>query len=170
MPDLREWLHHSKHYPRDHYRLIVRTLVIEVALACAFAIALHGVITRAEGNPNHPLRKAGGWFGSALGHDKGPRSYPTSVWRQALASACPPDHAPGVSLALRDGRIVSGFVAFYTNTGDDDDRDIALHHPITVQWPRTEPVPLPPGSLDLLIIPAREIVWLTVSYHRALGG
>lgn len=165
MPDLRTLLHHPKAYPRNHYRLIIRTVVIQVALACVFAIAVHGVITRAESNENHPLRKIGARLGRALGHDKGPRSYNSSVWRRAMAEACPPDHAPEVSLALRDGRIMSGFVAFYTNTGDDDGRDIALQHPMTVQWPNAEPVTLPAADLDVIVIPAREIVWMTVAYQ-----
>jgi Family of unknown function (DUF6338) len=159
-------LAHPNDYLREHYRLITRFMVIEVALACAFAIVTHGTMTRAERNEHHPLRWIGTRVGRVLGHDRGARSYSSSVWRRMLADACPPDHAPKVSLALKDGRILSGFVAYYTNTGDDDERDVALQHPMTVQWPKAAPYQLPRTDLDVLIVPAREIIWLSVSYER----
>jgi len=144
MPDPGAWLRHGSRYADRHYRLVVRTLAIEVGLACLAALAAYQLVAR---------------FGGPAG-----KMHRRSVWFQVLRAARPKDMVPWVHVHLSDKTDIWGYVAYYSPEESLADREIALQGPGLAVQRLGEPAPVVMNNWASLTVAHRDILYIKVLY------
>jgi hypothetical protein len=120
-----------------HYRLVLRTTAIEVALACALAVLVASRIGRGR------IRSVTTWF---------------AVFRDNV----PPQSRALLRIETTSGTIYQGYVGAYT--ADDvppDEREIVLAPPLTIQRKGMAEVPI---EWDRVILSGSQIATITAAY------
>jgi hypothetical protein len=146
MPSPGQWLRHPHPYIVEHYRLIIRTLVLEVGLASGLAlIAAHVLLPRT-------------W--------RGTQARPHNTISVVLHETATEPSAPFVQLRTCHGTLFSGLVAAHDHSGPRADRQIALRPPLAVQRPGDEsPHPIPPGW-QRVVLPVADVAEMHVAFVR----
>lgn len=148
MPSAGQWLGAPHSYVTAHYRLIARTLVLEVGLAsCMALIAARGLLPRQ-------------WRCS--------QSRPHSTISVVLhETATEPSSVPFVQLRTVQGTLFTGIVASHDASGPRNDRQIALRPPLSVHRPGADTA----SSLrwPRLVLPVADIAEMHVTYVREEG-
>ncbi|SFT98588.1 hypothetical protein SAMN05660657_04463 [Geodermatophilus amargosae] len=148
MPDPRRWLESGQTYVEDEYRLIVRAVVVEVVLALALAIAFDLLLRkRARGDMAN-----GG------------------IWYQLLRAEVPADKVPWVSLKLKNGPYIAGYVARYSTGKELDDREMVLKHNPANTGMKLQPQEAGSGlerldGWDRVVVPGSEIQYWKLEYR-----
>jgi small nuclear ribonucleoprotein (snRNP)-like protein len=104
--DLSQWIERGNGYARRHPALIARTVLLEVFLACGFAMLTDFVQAR--------VNRETGQISSG------------GLWFQSLRQDKPPDAASWVQVRLTDGTTFWGFVRGFTASETLADREIVL--------------------------------------------
>ena len=107
MPDPRRLLDPNDPYAKDHYLLILRTLVLQGSLALIAAWAWHLFLARRQGGAT--IRQV-------------------SAWTQVFKRDCPKGHDAYVRVRLEGGTIYSGLVANFSSDLEVDGRDSSWPH------------------------------------------
>lgn len=163
-PDFGVWIKDPKGYASSHYSLLARTILLELAIALAAALAAHHLINRwSRTDAESKWRRVAYRL---LGLSPDDRSHESAVWRQAIAEYRPAKHVAAAAVSVADGTVYSGVIALYTNTEADDERDLALHMPVTViRGNKSEKMEA--ENAKYFVLPAREIKSMIV-YHKPI--
>jgi Family of unknown function (DUF6338) len=143
MPDPRRLLDPKDSYARDHYRLVLRTLVLQGSLALAAAWVWHIVLAVRQG---------------------GATIRPISAWTRVFKWDCPKDHDAYVRVRLEGGIIYFGLVANFTSDLEVDGRELILAQPMESRTGE-KPMAAVPGKYQRVIIPDSAIEVMSVIYH-----
>jgi hypothetical protein len=109
MPDPRRLLDPKDPYAKDHYLLILRTLVLQGSLALTAAWAWHLFLAWRQGEAT--IRQV-------------------SACTQVFKRDCPKGHNAYVRVRLEGGTIYSGLVANFSSDLEVDGRELVLAPPI----------------------------------------
>lgn len=130
-------------YARDHYRLILRTLVLQASLALTAVWAWDMVLTRGQG---------------------GATIRPVSAWTQVLKRDRPKDHDAYVRVRLHGGIIYTGLVADFSPDLEVDGRELILARPLASRTGENAMTALPP-KYQRVVIRGSEIEVISVDYR-----
>ncbi len=143
LPDPRRLLEPKGSYARDHYRLLFRTLVLEVSLALTAVWAWDTVLTRTQG---------------------GATIRTVSAWTQVLKRDRPKDHDAYVRVRLHDGVVYSGLVAHFSPDLEVDGRELILAPPLESST-GDKPTTALPVVYQRVVIRGSAIDVLSVEYR-----
>lgn len=143
-------------YARQHVPAIAVSVVVELVLACAFAVLVDLVLAR-------------------RGHET-TSVQPQTAWRVVFRTDRPRDTVPWVHVHLEDGSSFFGFLRSHTASGDPDDREIVLEgteltylgQPLLGGDAVEETVI--GGRWDRVVIPASRVKYLRVQYRDVTTG
>ena len=145
MPDVGAWLRHGNSYFVDHYRLVFRTALVEVALACALAAAAAWGLGEFSGTQGHVSKR--------------------SIWFAVLRSDRPSGKVPWVHVHLKSGADYWGFVGYYSAEMAQLDREISLIGPdLQYRAPNTDAVRQLDANWETVIIAAADVEYIKVNY------
>lgn len=139
--DLAAWVGNDGDYRESHLKQAALTVILVLGVAIFFALLIFMIASRKA--PHGAEFPASG-----------------SVWVHAIGDR-PTDVFPWVGIAMLDGSLVEGFLHSQTTTDATNDRDIALTAPVYVSPPGQSRLFSP---IDRIIVPAREIRYLTVRH------
>ncbi|EEW50847.1 hypothetical protein HMPREF0290_0541 [Corynebacterium efficiens YS-314] len=88
----------------------------------------------------------------------------TSGWTKALREQLPEGSIPEVTIGTHSGGLWKGRVVHYTADLELENREIVLRPPFEIQLGTEVKHPNPGWSS--IVIPAKEISWMAVSYRR----
>jgi hypothetical protein len=143
MPDPRRFLDPKDPYAKDHYLLILRTLVLQGSLALTAAWAWHLVLAWRQGGAT--IRQA-------------------SAWTQVLERDCPKGHDAYVRVRLEGGTIYSGLVANFSSDLEVDGRELVLAPPIASKTGENQMTAMP-GQYQRVVIRGSAIEVVSVEYR-----
>lgn len=143
MPDPRRLLDPKDPYAKDHYLLILRTLVLQGSLALTAAWAWHLVLA---------WRQAGATIRQA------------SAWTRVLKRDCPKGHDAYVRVRLEGGTIYSGLVANFSSDLEVDGRELVLAPPIASKTGENQMTAMP-GQYQRVLIRGSAIEVMSVEYR-----
>jgi hypothetical protein len=147
MPDPRQLLQHGN-YIRNEYRLVTRTLVIEVGLALAASWFAHFLLSRRQGGAS--IRQI-------------------SAWTQVFKKDKPPGHDAYVRVRLNGGAVYYGAVANFTSGLDTEGRELVLAPPLYAKAnANDEPSPLP-SVYQRIVVSGDAIEILSIDYRPSAG-
>jgi hypothetical protein len=143
------WLAAGEAYARDHLTLIVVSVAVELALACAFAIGYDVLLARRRGEAATVQQR--------------------SAWAQALRADRPRGTRAWAHAQLENGTSFYGYVRSYTPSGPLAERELVLEG---------EALSCETGSGTKVIgedwrrvvIPGSKITYLRVTYLDAVTG
>lgn len=145
MPDPRQLLQHSN-YIRNEYRLVTRTLVIEIGIALAASGFAHFLLSRREG---------------------GASIRPISAWTQVFKKDKPPGYDAYVRVRLNGGSVYYGTVANFTSGQDTEGRELVLAPPLYAKANTDdEPSPLP-GVYQRIVVSGNAVEILSIDYRSS---
>lgn len=162
MPDVRLWLQDPSHYITTRYRLVARTIALEVALATVLAAF-------ADRSLNYAQRNSVLWRIRRLGehvlrHDPTRTVSPFPVlWTVFSLGEAGSERA--ASVRTRNGDVFTGKVAAYATGDSDQDRDIALRAPVEVLRARGDRTVLD-EPWRVVVVPGAEITELAVTFLK----
>lgn len=113
MPDSGQLFANSAGYVAGHYRLILRTLLIEGGIALGIAGGLQWMRLRRVRS----------------------RLRPISTWTKVFREECPPGYVPHVQVRLSNGITYIGRVGYFTADLESSDRELILVPPLYVKRP-----------------------------------
>ncbi len=143
MPDPKRLLEPGGSYARDHYRLILRTLVLQEALALVTALAWHLFLAKKQG---------------------GATIRPISAWTQVFKRDCPRGHDAYVRVRLEGGVIYSGLVANFTSDLEVGGRELILAPPMASKT-SDNPMMAVPRQYQRVVIQGSAIQVMSVEYR-----
>lgn len=143
MPDPRRLLDPKDPYAKDHYLLILRTLVLQGSLALTAAWAWHLVLAWRQGGAT--IRQA-------------------SAWTRVLKRDCPKGHDAYVRVRLEGGTIYSGLVANFSSDLEVDGRELVLAPPIASKTGENQMTAMP-GQYQRVLIRGSAIEVMSVEYR-----
>jgi Family of unknown function (DUF6338) len=148
MPDPRLWIHEGSRYFEHHYRLIGRTLFVELGVACLLAWAPH--------RWDEQFRKITRWFLPATSKPR--MSQDPVLYGVTRGELRPGDGELGIVARLQDGTIYSGMFGGLDFGYDRDASFLALQGEIARSLQGQKgPVPMKPGRHGRLVISLAEI-------------
>jgi Family of unknown function (DUF6338) len=157
LPDLGEWIARgNKAYLIDHYRLVARFMIAEVAIALLLAFLANLAVLTAN---RWPTRVQGWW--RRVHHSFGPMG-PETAWQKAFRLDVPSGASPFVRVRLKDGPVYQGAVDGFSTDTSRDDRELALGPPLSRAGGNDERLS-PLAGWQRVVVPASEIevLWLT---------
>jgi len=174
LPDPRRLLEPRSSYARDHYRLLLRTLVLQASLALAATWVWHIFLAN---EPWHSLfankqgeaavRPVSAWR-KVVSKARQVFSKATirrvSAWTQVFKRDCPKDHDAYVCVRLHDGVIYSGKVANFTPDLEVDGRELVLAQPMESKA-GDNPMTAVPGKYQRVVILGSAIEVMSVEYQ-----
>jgi uncharacterized protein DUF6338 len=107
MPDPGAWLEQGHRYVNEHYRLIARTFLIEIAIAAALALLADWLLS-----------------GTARG-----RIVPGSLWFHLLRMQRPENTVPWIHARLKDETEFWGYLGDYTPEEKLENRELSIVGP-----------------------------------------
>jgi hypothetical protein len=143
MPDPRRLLDPKDPYAKDHYLLILRTLVLQGSLALTAAWAWHLVLAWRQGGAT--IRQV-------------------SAWTQVFKRDCPKGHDAHVRVRLEGGIIYSGLVANFSSDLAVDGRELVLAPPIASKTGENQMTAVP-GQYQRVVIRGSAIEVMSVEYR-----
>lgn len=143
MPDSRRLLEPQGSYARDHYRLILRTLVLQGSLALTAAWLWHLLLARRQGGAT--IRQV-------------------SAWTQAFKRDCPKGHDAYARVRLQGGVIYSGLVANFSSDLEVDGRELILAPPMASKTGEN-PLTAVPGQYQRVVIRGSAVEVMSVEYR-----
>jgi hypothetical protein len=143
MPDPRRLLDSQDSYAKDHYRLILRTLVLQESLALTAAWRWHVFLARKQG---------------------GATIRPVSAWTQVFKRDCPKGHDAYVRVRLEGGVIYSGLVANFSSDLEVDERELILAPPVASRTGEN-PLTAVPVQYQRVVIRGSAIEVISVEYR-----
>ncbi len=143
LPDPKRLLEPKGAYAKDHYRLILRTLVLEASLALAAAWAWHLVLAKRQG---------------------GATIRPISAWTQVFKRDCPKGHDAYVRVRLNGGVIYAGLVANFTSDLEVDGRELVLAQPMASRASKDRMAAVP-AQYQRAVILGSAIEVMSVEYR-----
>jgi Family of unknown function (DUF6338) len=143
LPDPERLLEPQGSYVRDHYWLLLRTLLLQTSLALGAAGALHLILDREEDKAT--IR-------------------PISAWTQVFKRDCPKDHDAYVRVRLDGGVVYSGLVANFTSDLEVDGRELVLAQPMASRTGQN-PMTAVPGQYQRVVIRGSAIEVMSVEYR-----
>jgi hypothetical protein len=146
MPDPKRLLDPQDSYATDHYRLILRTLVLQGSLALTAAWAWHLLLARKQGGAT--IRQV-------------------SAWTQVFKRDCPKGHDAYVRVRLEGGVIYSGLVANFAADLEVDGRELVLAPPMASRTGEN-PMTAVPGQYQRVVIRGSAIEVMSVEYRPKL--
>jgi hypothetical protein len=148
-PSPAAWLAQGEAYARDHLTLIVVSVAVELALACAFAVGYDELRARRRGE-RATVQQRSAWA-QALRVDR-PRG--TRAWAHAL---------------LENGTSFYGYVRSYTPSGPLAERELVLEgDALTFEDDSGQKVI--GETWRRVVIPGSKITYLRVTYLDAVTG
>lgn len=167
MPDVGRWAASPGTYFRLHYRLIARTSLFELGIACLLVVLAERSLNhpRPERGAAHRLQAAGRWL--LRHHDA--RVQPHTAWWWTFRAVAPTGSVPQLSVETKEGVRYTGKLAAYSPRAGGEDRDIVLQTPVevisvdTARWIENGP----PGYWQFIVLPAETIQATTVRYVPA---
>jgi Family of unknown function (DUF6338) len=143
MPDPRRLLDPKDAYAKDHYVLILRTLVLQGSLALTAAWAWHLFLAWRQGGAT--IRQV-------------------SAWTQVFKRDCPEGHDAYARVRLEGGIIYSGLVANFSSDLDVDGRELVLAPPIASKTGENQMTAVP-GQYQRIVIRGSAIEVMSVEYR-----
>jgi len=143
MPDPKRLLDPHGSYARDHYRLILRALVLQESLALTAAWAWHIFLARRQGGAT--IRQV-------------------SAWTQVFKRDCPKGHDAYVRVRLDGGVIYSGLVANFSSDLEVDGRELILAQPMASRTGEN-PMTSVPGQYQRVAIRGSAIEVMSIEYR-----
>ena len=143
MPDPRRLLDPQDSYARNHYLLILRTLVLQGSLALTAAWAWHLFLAWRQGEAT--IRQV-------------------SAWTQVFKRDCPKGHDAYVRVRLEGGTIYSGLVANFSSDLEVDGRELVLAPPIASKTGENQMTAMP-GQYQRVVIRGSAIEVMSVEYR-----
>jgi Family of unknown function (DUF6338) len=143
MPDPRRLLDPKDAYAKDHYVLILRTLVLQGSLALTAAWAWHLFLAWRQGGAT--IRQV-------------------SAWTQVFKRDCPEGHDAYARVRLEGGIIYSGLVANFSSDLDVDGRELVLAPPIASKTGENQMTAVP-GQYQRVVIRGSAIEVMSVEYR-----
>src|SRR6266545_600267 len=143
MPDPRRLLEPRDSYARDHYRLILRTVVLQGPLALAAAWIWHMFLARTQGGAT--IRQV-------------------SAWTQVFKRDCPKDHDAHARVRLDSGVTYFGLVANFSSDLEVDGRELILAPPLAFRTGE-KPITAVPAKYQRVVIRGSAIEFMSVEYR-----
>jgi hypothetical protein len=141
MPDPGAWLRQGNEYVQAQYRLVMRTLLIELGIAISFAVLANMVFRRAS---NGKLQRVSAWF-------------------KLFRVDRPNDAIPYARVQLKNGEVYGGYVLHYSEDLPLSDRELILGPPLKHRMVEGDPHELD-ESWQRVTIAGPEIQTIWVSY------
>lgn len=130
-------------YLAGHYRLVLRALVAEVAIALLAAVGLHLILTRRAGGATIRF---------------------VSPWTKVFRHECPAGYRPEARVRLNDGTMYVGAVGHFTSDLEPEGRELVLVPPLWSKSPTDATLAAVPEEWQRIVIRATNIDSLTVRY------
>lgn len=146
MPDPDSLFSGTGHYVAHHYRLILRTLLVEGFIALSIAASFHWI--RAARVRAH-LR-------------------PVSTWTRVFREECPAGFLPHVQIRLTNGMTYIGQVGHFTADLETADREIVLVPPLYVKKPDGQFKDMP-SEWQRVVLYGTSVESLMVQYRPESG-
>jgi Family of unknown function (DUF6338) len=143
MPDPRKLLQHGNYISKE-YRLLTRTLVIEVAIALAASGFTHCLLSRRGGRAS--IRQI-------------------SAWTQVFKKDKPPGHDAYVRVRLSGGAVYYGAVANFTSGLDTAGRELVLGPSLYAKAEPDSELSLLPRVVQRIVISGDAIEVLSIDYQ-----
>jgi hypothetical protein len=174
LPDPRRLLEPRSSYPRDHYRLLLRTLVLQASLALAAVWVWHIFLAN---KPWHSLfankqgeaevRPVSAWR-KVVSKARQVFSKATirrvSAWTQVLRRDCPKGQEAYVRVRLANGVVYSGLVADFTPDLEVDGRELVLAQPMASKTGDNPMTPVP-RQYERVVIRGGAVEVMSVEYR-----
>jgi hypothetical protein len=145
MPDPDRLFAGTGDYVIRHYRLILRTLLLEGGIALAIA----------------------GGFQWARTRRSRARLRPVSTWTKVFREECPPGFLPHVQVRLANGMIYVGQVGHFTADLETSEREIVLVPPLYVKKPDGQ-LKAMPQEWQRIVLSGESLESLVVQYRPDL--
>jgi Family of unknown function (DUF6338) len=142
IPDPGAWLRAPESYVASHYRLIGRTLLVELALAIGFAVLAS-------------------WWLSRRGSGD---IAPVSIWFQVFRTKTPEGMLPFVKVQVKSGSVYGGVVSGYRTDLPLEDRELVLSPPLSWRPTASEDPQDLPLDWERVVLAGSEIQVMWVSY------
>ncbi len=143
MPDPKRLLDPRASYAKDHYRLVLRTLVLQESLALTAASAWHIILAKKQSGAT--IRQV-------------------SAWTQVFKRDRPKGHDAYVRVRLEGGVIYSGLVANFRDDLEVDGRELILAPPMASKTGEN-PMTAVPGQYQRVVIRGSAIEVVSVEYR-----
>jgi hypothetical protein len=142
MPDPNSLFSGTGNYVTSHYRLILRTLLLEGIIALTIAAGFHWIRTRR-------IRA---------------RLRPVSTWTRVFREDCPDGFLPHAQIRLSNGMTYIGQVGHFTADLETADREIVLVPPLYVKKPDGQLKDMPP-EWQRVVLSGASVDSLVVQYR-----
>lgn len=142
MPDPRRLLGDGQDYLADEYRLILRALLIQVAIALGLALLTHTVLARTSGAS---IRQR-------------------SAWSSVLHHELPAGYQAHVRVRLADETVFVGRVAQFTANLEHADRELVLAPPLFSKL-KGGSLKDVPAEWQRIVVPGDQVVAMSVQYR-----
>jgi len=143
MPDPKRLLDPRASYAKDHYRLVLRTLVLQESLALTAASAWHIILAKKQSGAT--IRQV-------------------SAWTQVFKRDRPKGHDAYVRVRLEGGVIYSGLVANFRDDLEVDGRELILAPPMASKTGEN-PMTAVPVQYQRVVIRGSAIEVVSVEYR-----
>jgi hypothetical protein len=142
MPDPDSLFSGTGHYVARHYRLILRTLLLEGSIALSIAAGFHWIrATRVRA-----------------------RLRPASTWTRVFREECPPGFLPHAQIRMANGMTYIGQVGHFTADLETTDREIVLVPPLFVKKPDGQFKDMP-SEWQRVVLSGTSVESLIVQYR-----
>jgi hypothetical protein len=150
MPDPRHLITGKDvHYLETHYRLILRTLLLQVVLSLAAASGCHAVLARRQGQA---------------------KIRPVLAWTRVLRTEKPKGHNAFVRVRLSSGAVYTGLVMYYGDSSDPKDRELVLVPPLASKAAGSPRLTGMPADYQRVVLRGDAIEVMSVQYWPESEG